>query len=435
MPALSPNTPFGAFGPADRRALRQPELLHPCALESWPIGERIMAMQTTAVRVLQVGCGGYGAFILRGLLDLQAEGLVQVVAGVDPAPRGAGAEVLAEAGLKAEADLDQALARHRPELVVIASPIHLHATHAISAMAQGAHVLCEKPAAGNLEDAQAMAAAARQYDRWCAIGFQWSYSPAVLQLKADIAAGRLGRPEELASCVLWARAHSYYQRNQWAGRAWLDGRWLGDSILSNATAHHLHHHLFLLGADGAAAAPDRMQAALGRVNAIDTCDSAVVDVMVGDTHIRHCASHAVAVEWAPLMRGRFSEGLLDYRPEAGGFIFQPRQGSARVYGDPEAHPHHKLRHCVLALREGTPIPCDVNCASVHLGLVEALQRPHDQGPSPAGEAPAELVGEVPMRGGSGLAVKGLEHGLLRCWANGAEAPAWFQKIGQSHYQG
>src|SRR5262245_38550598 len=50
--------------------------------------------------------------------------------------------------------------RARPEIVVIATPPHLHHQIALQAFAAGAHVLCEKPLAMNRAEAQAMVDAA-----------------------------------------------------------------------------------------------------------------------------------------------------------------------------------------------------------------------------------------------------------------------------------
>ena len=59
-----------------------------------------------------------------------------------------------------------------------------------------------------------------------AIGYQWSFSAAIQNLKRDISAGRYGRPKRLRTRVYWPRDEKYYARSSWAGRQrdQLDGR-------------------------------------------------------------------------------------------------------------------------------------------------------------------------------------------------------------------
>ena len=52
------------------------------------------------------------------------------------------------------------LEQAKPEIVVIASPPHLHREIALRALGQGAHVLCEKPLAMTAAEGREMVAAA-----------------------------------------------------------------------------------------------------------------------------------------------------------------------------------------------------------------------------------------------------------------------------------
>ena len=61
--------------------------------------------------------------------------------------------------------------------VVVAN--HLHREIVEGLLAAGKHVLCEKPLAGSLADAEAMVAAAEQTDRVTAVGYTYRRSPAV----------------------------------------------------------------------------------------------------------------------------------------------------------------------------------------------------------------------------------------------------------------
>ena len=74
--------------------------------------------------------------------------------------------------------------------VVVAN--HLHREIVEGLLAAGKHVLCEKPLAGSLADAEAMVAAAERTDRVTAVGYTYRRSPAVEQIRRELAAGTLG---------------------------------------------------------------------------------------------------------------------------------------------------------------------------------------------------------------------------------------------------
>jgi predicted dehydrogenase len=74
--------------------------------------------------------------------------------------------------------------------VVVAN--HLHREIVEGLLAAGKHVLCEKPLAGSLADAEAMVAAAERSDRITAVGYTYRRSPAVEQIRRELAAGTIG---------------------------------------------------------------------------------------------------------------------------------------------------------------------------------------------------------------------------------------------------
>jgi len=61
------------------------------------------------------------------------------------------------------------------DCVVITTPHADHAVSTISALRGGLHVLCEKPMATSVEEAEEMYEAARRHDRRLAIGYQYEY--------------------------------------------------------------------------------------------------------------------------------------------------------------------------------------------------------------------------------------------------------------------
>jgi predicted dehydrogenase len=78
-------------------------------------------------------------------------------------------------------------------LVDIGTPNNVHAEQAIAALEAGKHVACEKPLAGTLEDAQAMADAAASSAGRSFVWFNYRRVPAVALAHRLVAAGAIGR--------------------------------------------------------------------------------------------------------------------------------------------------------------------------------------------------------------------------------------------------
>ena len=93
---------------------------------------------------------------------------------------------------RAYASLDEVLADSAVGTVVVCTPPNSHEDIAVAAVRAGKHVIVEKPMAPGLDACRRMIAAARDADRVMTVGFNHRYFPAVKEIRASIAAGRLG---------------------------------------------------------------------------------------------------------------------------------------------------------------------------------------------------------------------------------------------------
>ena len=78
------------------------------------------------------------------------------------------------------------------QAVYVATPTYLHAQQTIRALRAGKHVLCEKPMAMNLSEAEQMIAEAEKHDCQLAIGYMMRFHAWHQKLKQIIDAGELG---------------------------------------------------------------------------------------------------------------------------------------------------------------------------------------------------------------------------------------------------
>jgi predicted dehydrogenase len=119
---------------------------------------------------------------------------------------------------------EDTLERARPDIVVIATPPHLHKAIALAAFDGGAHVLCEKPVAMTHGEARAMVEAAARAGRVAMTGFNWRFPPAMQKLHAMIQDGFVGRVMHLSG--------------RWFGARWADESAAATWRMDRAQAGH-----------------------------------------------------------------------------------------------------------------------------------------------------------------------------------------------------
>lgn len=161
----------------------------------------------TALRWAVVGCGDFG---LRHLAVLRAAGQ-DVVAVVEPDSERRQRAAAVAGATTATDDLEDALAC-APDVVVVATPEHLHVDPAVRAL-EVADVLVEKPLASTAVDADTIATAAAASGRLLFVGHLLRLDPRLVALRRLIEAGRLGDVVHVACRRVGLRSLSAtYQR-------------------------------------------------------------------------------------------------------------------------------------------------------------------------------------------------------------------------------
>jgi predicted dehydrogenase len=127
------------------------------------------------------------------VFDLPLEPVMAALCGRDAAAALAAAERQGWASV--ETDWQALIARDDIDLIDVCTPGDSHAPIAIAALQAGKHVLCEKPLANTVPQAEAMTAAADQAARRgvrSMVGFNYRRVPAIALAREIVAAGRLG---------------------------------------------------------------------------------------------------------------------------------------------------------------------------------------------------------------------------------------------------
>ncbi|WP_225881936.1 Gfo/Idh/MocA family protein [Streptomyces aureocirculatus] len=152
-----------------------------------------------AVGVGMVGYAFMGAAHSQGwrtvgrVFDLPVDARLAAVCGRDGTAVRAAADRLGWAS--AETDWRTLIARDDIDLVDICTPGDSHAEIAVAALDAGKHVLCEKPLANTVEEAEAMAAAAARAaarGQVAMVGFNYRRVPALALARRMVAEGRVG---------------------------------------------------------------------------------------------------------------------------------------------------------------------------------------------------------------------------------------------------
>ena len=114
-----------------------------------------------------------------------------------------------------------------PQLAIVASPTKFHAEQTIKLLESGTSVLCEKPIASNVAEAEQMLAAATRAKRKLAVGLFRRFFPACNLIREYIAAETLGRVIDFefseGGMFNWpAQSASFFQKKTGQGGVFLD---------------------------------------------------------------------------------------------------------------------------------------------------------------------------------------------------------------------
>ncbi|TDM12819.1 Gfo/Idh/MocA family protein [Macrococcus lamae] len=142
------------------------------------------------IKVGIIGCGSISTH--RHIPEYQENSSAEIVAYCDIVQERSD-ELAAEFGGSSYSDYHALLADEAVEAVSICTPNYLHAEMTIAALKAGKHVLCEKPMATSLEDAEQMIAAAKASGTKLMIGHNQRINEAHQAAKQVVESGQLGK--------------------------------------------------------------------------------------------------------------------------------------------------------------------------------------------------------------------------------------------------
>lgn len=192
------------------------------------------------------------------------------------------------------------------DIVSICTPPAFHKDLVIAALEAGKTVLCEKPLAATVEDAEAIAAVAETAPGQLHVGFCHRFEPAILAIKQLIDTGALGTPITL--------------RNRFAGvmdhpeRTWFSNREIsGGGALADTSIHSIDIFRFLLGdASEVRSLHSTQSSDLGP--ALDVEDSGVILLRneAGALGILESSWRTPPGEWSVTVYGTTGQASFDY---------------------------------------------------------------------------------------------------------------------------
>lgn len=331
------------------------------------------------VKILCVGIGGYASVYLKYLLKSKSEKF-QIVGMVEISPDTCQYyQNLKKLGVPLFKTMEEFYAKNSADLAIITTPIHLHKSQILCALKNGTNVMCEKPLSAVSSDELEINSAINESSKFVIIGYQWSYSKAINDLKSDIIKGLYGEPEFLKSLVLWPRPEEYFTRGSgWAGKKiGPNGEIINDSVVNNATAHFLHNMLYITGKEaGKSSEVVWVEADISRTNKIENFDTAAIRFKLDNgANGLFLVSHAVNKLVDPIFEYRFSNGIVSYDTKENMIIGKTHDGKIFNYGDPFKDVNEKIYEAIKAVNVENYSPiCGVSAAAAQVRCVEKIQK-------------------------------------------------------------
>lgn len=130
-------------------------------------------------------------------------------------------------------DYKDMLKNEEIDVVTIATESGYHPEIAMYCMNKGKHVICEKPMALSIEDADKMIKCAKNNNVKLCICHQNRFNKPIQKLRKAVEENRFGRLVNGTARILWNRNMGYYQQAPWRGTWKLDGGTLMNQCIHN----------------------------------------------------------------------------------------------------------------------------------------------------------------------------------------------------------
>jgi predicted dehydrogenase len=264
---------------------------------------------------------------------------IAAIAGLEEPVR---AELAEQYGVERHvARWEDLLEEPRLDAVSVAVPTFLHAPITTAALERGLHVLCEKPIARSVGEADAMVAAARSAGRVLDIAFNHRRRGDIQALKSVVDSGRLGRV--------------YYAKAWWLRRSGIPtlGSWFtnremaGGGPLLDIGIHVLDYSMFLLGSPAVSAVSASTYDLLGSAGFGSNEDSPktgdadlstfdVEDIATVFMRLQDGGTLTVEASWAAHRPSRDQFGITLYGTEGGAELIVHQMepsGDLRIFSD------------------------------------------------------------------------------------------------------
>src|SRR5438093_1750281 len=196
-------------------------------------GRRVLPAGTVTLRVGLIGTGFARRVQVPALRLVPGVAVTAIASGSLERARA----VAAEFGIPSAFGSGEALAR-APEvdLVIVSSTPDAHARHTIAALEAGKHVLCEKPMALTVREAEQMLAVAERSPGLARVDHELRYEPNRRRARALIRAGAVGIVLHLELMVAYLRGDGRPQALDAPWSWWYDAR-RGGGILGAVGSH------------------------------------------------------------------------------------------------------------------------------------------------------------------------------------------------------
>lgn len=245
--------------------------------------------------------GGFAAWHHNTVSKLEERGLAQLVCTCDPNAAAFATEQqtwrLAARGVGVFSNYRAMLdaCGRQLDLVVVPTPINLHAEMHRACVELGIPVYLEKPPTLDYIELEEMITRDQQARKSSLVGFNFIIEKPRRALKERVLAGEFGALQAVTLAALWPRPADYFKRASWAGRLMMEGRVVLDSCLGNALAHFVHNIFFWAGSPGVSSWGQlaAVRAELYRAHAIEGADTFFIEAdTIEGVSLRFALSHA-----------------------------------------------------------------------------------------------------------------------------------------------